>query len=74
MIRPLAEEGNTDAQTTLGTMYAEGKSVRQDYAEALKWFRKAAESTRFPRLDSQLREGPHGTEQHCPWSRCVTWR
>ena len=27
----------------LGESYAEGKGVPQDYAEAVKWFRKAAE-------------------------------
>ena len=40
-ISPLAEAGDAKAQTTLGWMYKEGKGVPQDYAEALKWTRKA---------------------------------
>ncbi|NJL31594.1 MAG: SEL1-like repeat protein [Phycisphaerales bacterium] len=28
----------------LGRMYAEGKAVAQDYGEAVKWYRKAADS------------------------------
>ncbi len=41
--RPLAEQGNANAQLLLGTMYDEGLGVTQDYAEAMKWYRKAAE-------------------------------
>ena len=32
-----------DAQVNLGVMYANGQGVPQDYAEAVKWWRKAAE-------------------------------
>ena len=42
-LRPLAKQGNTNAQFNLGIMYSEGKGVPQDYAEAVKWHRKAAE-------------------------------
>ncbi|HGO7462989.1 TPA: tetratricopeptide repeat protein [Neisseria meningitidis] len=38
-----AERGDTQAQFNLGMMYAEGRGVRQDYAEAVRWFRKAAD-------------------------------
>lgn len=41
--RPLAEQGHAEAQTHLGLMYAKGKGVPQDDAEAAKWLRKAAE-------------------------------
>ena len=41
--RPLAEQGNSDAQSNLGLMYYKGIGVPQDYAEALKWYRLAAE-------------------------------
>ena len=40
--RPLAEQGNAEAQGILGAMYNEGKGVLQDYAETVKWFRLAA--------------------------------
>ena len=41
--KPLAEQGDADAQFNLGLMYGNGWGVPQDYAEALKWYRKAAE-------------------------------
>ena len=37
-----ADRGSVAAQNFLGTLYFQGRSVVQDYAEALKWFRKAA--------------------------------
>ena len=40
---PLAEQGDANAQNSLGIMYGNGDGVTQDYAEALKWYRKAAE-------------------------------
>jgi TPR repeat protein len=41
--RPLAEQGDANAQRNLGVMYENGQSVPQDYAEALTWYHKAAE-------------------------------
>ena len=41
--RPLAEQGEAEAQHKLGGMYASGRGVPQDYAEAGKWYRRAAE-------------------------------
>jgi len=38
----LAEQGDANAQTSLGFMYDEGIGVLQDYKIAIKWFRKAA--------------------------------
>ncbi len=38
-----AEAGDSEAENALGEIYAEGKQVRGDYAEAVKWYRKAAE-------------------------------
>jgi TPR repeat protein len=35
--RPLAQQGDAQAQSGLGTMYANGVGVAQDYAEAAKW-------------------------------------
>jgi TPR repeat protein/S1-C subfamily serine protease len=40
---PLAEQGDAHAQYNLGIMYDEGRGVRQDYSEAVKWYRSAAE-------------------------------
>ena len=41
--RPLAEQGNAEAQFQLGVMYHSGRGVIQDYVEAMKWYRKSAE-------------------------------
>lgn len=41
---PLAELGDVAAQYNLGLMYSNGKGIKQDDAEAVKWYhRKAAE-------------------------------
>ena len=41
--RRLAEGKNADAQYTLGNVYLTGRGVKQNYKEAMKWFRKAAD-------------------------------
>src|SRR5438067_13114399 len=47
--RPLAEvkakaqAGDADSQVELGLRYDKGEGVAQDHAEAVKWYRKAAE-------------------------------
>jgi hypothetical protein len=41
--RKLAEPGSASAQFNLGVAYDGGKSVSQDYAQAVLWYRKAAE-------------------------------
>jgi flagellar biosynthesis GTPase FlhF len=38
-----AEQGDSLAQARLGFMYERGDGVKQDYEEAIKWYRKAAE-------------------------------
>ena len=42
LLRPLAEQGNAQAQNGLGAMYYNGKGVAQDFKEAVKWYRLAA--------------------------------
>ena len=42
-LRQFAEQGGAAAQTALGSIYANGQGVPQDYSEAAKWFRLAAE-------------------------------
>src|SRR5215813_1523849 len=41
--RPLAEQGNAQAQNQVGDMYYDAKGVAQDYKEAVRWYRLAAE-------------------------------
>jgi TPR repeat protein len=43
LLRPLANQGNADAQANVGLMYATGQGVQRDDVEAVKWFRMAAE-------------------------------
>jgi len=43
IFRQLADQGNVEAQSTLGAIYQIGEGVIQDYAEAMRWYRKAAE-------------------------------
>ncbi len=40
--RPLAEQGDADAQYRLGVMYANRDGVTQDYVQAGQWYEKAA--------------------------------
>lgn len=42
-LRPFADKGNADAQYYLGVMYDNGNGVQQDRAQAVGWYRKAAE-------------------------------
>lgn len=41
--RPLAEQGNAEAQTLLGAMYWRGEGVQRNHHEAAKWYLRAAE-------------------------------
>jgi TPR repeat protein len=43
LLRPLAEQGNAQAQERLGRLYERGKAVPRDYPQALEWHLKAAE-------------------------------
>jgi len=40
--RPIAEQGNADAQRGLGEMYANGTGVTRDFVDAVKWYQLAA--------------------------------
>ncbi len=41
--KPLAEQGDAQAQTRLVSKYATGDGVPKDYPEAARWYQKAAE-------------------------------
>jgi hypothetical protein len=45
--RPLAEQGNADAQEYLGVMYANGQGVGKDPAQAAVWFSRAEKKRHF---------------------------
>ena len=60
LLRPLAEQGNAEAQEAFGTLYVMGESVPQDYGEAVKWFRLAAEQGFAEAMDDLARMYVHG--------------
>src|SRR5215831_20986620 len=43
LLRHFADEGNADAQSRLGFLYANGRGVPRDDAAAVNWYRKAAD-------------------------------
>jgi TPR repeat protein len=43
LFRPLAEQGNAEAQNNLAWAYEQGSAVKRDFKEAAKWYRSAAE-------------------------------
>ena len=43
IIRPLAEHGDAEAQVFLGFLYRRRRGSPQDYPEAVKWYRLAAD-------------------------------
>lgn len=45
---PLAEAGNSSAQTLIGLMYNQGNAVRQDSSEAAKWYEMASKQEYGP--------------------------
>ena len=44
MLKQSAENKNKDAMEILGMMYKCGIGTKQDYAEAVSWYKKAAEN------------------------------
>ena len=42
-LRPLARRGDARALYILGVMHERGHGVRRDHAEAVRWYRKAAD-------------------------------
>ena len=51
--RPLAEQGDADAQVNLGNLFMRGWGVGQDYAAAFDWYQKAADQN-HPIAQSKL--------------------
>src|SRR5208283_3443995 len=58
--RPLADHGNAEAQCNLGTIYADGRGVPQDYVLAHMWFNLAASGT----ADGQVRDRAVESRDH----------
>jgi hypothetical protein len=63
LIKPLAEQGLPEAQFNLGLMYDKGQGVPQDYAEAVKWYRKAAEQGNAKAVKSYRKAAEQGNAE-----------
>ena len=53
-LRPLAQQGNLDAQAKLGEMYLQGTGVKQDYTTAMRWLKHAATEGDVAAAESDL--------------------
>ena len=53
-LRPLAQQGNLDAQAKLGEMYLQGIGVKQDYTTAMRWLKQAATEGDIALAESSL--------------------
>jgi uncharacterized protein len=49
-----AKQGDTFAQSTLGSMYCNGRGVAKDKAEGVKWYRRAADRGDSAALDTLI--------------------
>jgi hypothetical protein len=43
ILRPLADRGNSEAESVVGLLYLNGWGVARDYGRAAMWYRKAAD-------------------------------
>jgi clan AA aspartic protease (TIGR02281 family) len=71
---PLAEGGNEGAQIRLGEMYLQGQGVTQDFKEAVKWFRLAADKGNIHALGylgAIFHDGGNGVAQD--YREAVKW-
>ena len=75
LLRPLAEQGDAQAQTNFGLMYERGQGVLQNYQAALKWYQVAAEQGHVEAqygLGLMYRDGhgiPQDTQEALKWFR-----
>ena len=65
--RPLAEQGDADAQARLGLMYDRGFGVAKNHTEAVKWYTCAAEQGK---ADAQTEPEPVPKTSRASASRC----
>lgn len=72
-LKALAESGDVAVQFLLGVSYDRGEGVDQNYQEAVRWWRKAAERGHGEaQLNlSWMYEAGHGTEQD--YAQAVAW-
>lgn len=68
--RPMAEQGNAEAQLYLGKMYMQGQGVLKDPNEAIKWFKASAVQGN---ADAQFFLGSYYLLPHIDIAEGVKW-
>ncbi len=68
-----AEAGDAEAMFKLGNAYWDGDGVKQDYAEAAKWFRKAADAGHPTAMDSLGWAYEQGQGVKQDYSQALSW-
>jgi len=73
LLRPIAEEGDPQAQDELGVMYETGHGVPPNFDEAVKWYRRAADQRYAPaeRNLGRMYEDGHGVTRN--YDEAVKW-
>lgn len=71
--KPLAEQGNMQAQFSLGVMYHQGQGVPQDDKEAVAWWSKAAEQGHVEAQDSLGMRYARGQGIAQDWVQADKW-
>lgn len=71
--KPLAEQGNAQAQFSLGVMYHLGQSVAQDDKEAVVWWSKAAEQGQVEAQDNLGLRYARGQGVAQDWVQADKW-
>ncbi len=65
----MAEQGNTEAQFTLGGIYENGINVQKNETEAVNWYKKAAESGHKQALKNLTKMAEQGNTEAVNWYR-----
>lgn len=68
-----ASNGDPDAQNLLGYRYQKGQGIEQNYAEALKWYRKAAEQGHAVALNNLGYCYQHGLGVEQNYAEAMKW-
>jgi hypothetical protein len=68
-----AEHGDAKAEASLGNMYSHGQGIPQDYAEALRWYRKAADHGDANGQDGLASMYSHGQGVPQDYAEALRW-
>src|SRR5258708_2360035 len=71
--RERADQGDAQAQYSLGVRYAHGQGVRQDHAEAARWYQKAADQGDARRQSNLASMYFHGKGVSQDYAESIRW-